>query len=125
MEKPKILIVEDSVTMRKLLVFALHRLGQVDIMEAGDGLEGLKLIQEGGVDVLLVDINMPIMDGFKLIKHIRDDLHMRDLPVVIITTESKSDYVDKAKLLGVEHYITKPIRQAEVLETVRGLLKVT
>ncbi len=126
MPGPKILIVEDSVTMRQLLGFALNRLGAVEIIEAGDGLEALKILRSGQkIDVALVDINMPVMDGFKLIQHIRQDLKMDDLPIVVITTESKPETVEKARSLGVNHYITKPIRQSDVLEKVRGLLKGT
>ncbi len=66
-EPTRILIVEDSVTMRQLLCFALNRLGEVELLQAGDGLEGLKIIQAGKVDVALIDLHMPIMDGFKLI----------------------------------------------------------
>ena len=123
MSGSKILIVEDSVTMRQLLGFALRRLGDVSILEAGDGLEGLKLLQSEHIDVALIDINMPIMDGFKLIKHIRQDQHLKNLPIIIITTEGGSASMEKAKGLGVNHYITKPIRQSEVVETVRGFLK--
>ena len=123
MSGSKILIVEDSVTMRQLLGFALRRLGDVNILEAGDGLEGLKLLQSEQVDVALIDINMPIMDGFKLIKHIRQDQHLKELPIIVITTEGSSDSMEKAKSLGVNHYITKPIRQSEVVEKVRGFLK--
>jgi len=118
----KVLIVEDSVTMRQLLCFALQRLREVEIVQAGNGLEGLKVVQGGGVDVALIDINMPIMDGFKLIQHIRQDQHHAKLPIIVITTESKPEHVEKAKELGVNHYITKPIRQSEVLQKVRGLL---
>ncbi len=122
----KVLIVEDSVTMRQLLHFALQRLGgEVEIVEAGDGLEALKILQQGGVDVALVDLNMPVMDGFKLIKHMREDPQSQNIPVVVITTEGKQESVDKAKSLGIEHYITKPIKQSAVLDTVRGLLKST
>jgi len=122
----KVLIVEDSVTMRQLLHFALQRLGDnVEIVEAGNGLEALKIIQQGGVEVALVDLNMPVMDGFKLIQHIRENPASQNISVVIITTESKQDSVDKAKALGIQHYITKPIKQSSVLETVRALLKST
>lgn len=120
----KVLIVEDSVTMRQLLHFALQRLGDdVEIVEAGDGLEALKIVQQGGVDVALVDLNMPVMDGFKLIKHMHEDPHSKDIPIVIITTEGKQESMDKAKSLGIQHYITKPIKQSAVLDTVRELLK--
>jgi len=126
MSGPRILIVEDSVTMRQLLCFAIKRVGEVEIIEAGNGLEGLKVLKtEQDIDIVLVDINMPVMDGFKLIGHIRHDLKMESLPIIIITTESKPETLEKARSLGVNHYITKPIRQSDVVEKVRGLLKKT
>jgi two-component system chemotaxis response regulator CheY len=109
--------------MRQLLCFALQRLGDVEILEAKNGVEGLKLIRQGGVDVALVDINMPIMDGFKMIQLIRQDPQTASLPVVIITTEGKDESKEKARNLGIISYITKPINQSQVVNTIRGILQ--
>lgn len=121
-KRPKILIVEDSATMRQLLCFALQRLGDIEIMEAKDGIEGLKAIRQGGIDVALVDVNMPLMDGFKMVQLVRQDPQTANLPVIIITTEGKDESKDKARGLGIKYYITKPINQSQVVNTVRGIL---
>ena len=73
MERQRILIVEDSPTMRQLLVFALRRLKNVEIVEAQDGMDGLRKISSDHFDLALIDINMPVMDGLKLISLIRGE----------------------------------------------------
>jgi two-component system chemotaxis response regulator CheY len=120
----KILIVEDSATMRQLLRFALQRLGKVEILEAANGVEGLKILRQGGIDLALVDINMPVMDGLKMTQMIRQDPHLANLPIIIITTEGKEEIREKARELGIEHYVTKPINQSQVVNTVRGILQI-
>jgi len=121
--RPRVLVVEDSATMRQLLCFALQRLGNVEIVQAGNGVEGLKVIRQGGVTIALVDINMPVMDGIKMVQALRQDPQTADLPVVIITTEGKEEMKHKARELGVEHYITKPINQSQVVNTIRAILQ--
>ena len=83
MQKNKqILIVEDSPTMRQLLVFAVRRLKNVDIVEATDGMDGLRKVSSDHFDLALIDINMPVMDGLKLISMIRGDETLNQLPVI-------------------------------------------
>jgi two-component system chemotaxis response regulator CheY len=121
--RPKIVIVEDSSTMRQLLRFAIQRLGNVEILEAKDGLEGLKIIRQGDIDVALVDINMPLMDGLKMVQLLRQDPQIANLEIIIITTEGKEEMKEKARNLGVKYYITKPINQTQVVNTLRGILQ--
>jgi len=77
MDRRQILIVEDSPTMRQLLVFALRRLKDVEIAEAQDGMDGLRKISSDHYDLALIDINMPVMDGLKLISLIRSDDNLK------------------------------------------------
>ena len=92
MERQRILIVEDSPTMRQLLVFALKRIKGIEITEADDGVDALRKLQGGRkFDIVLTDINMPIMDGLKLVKKLRDDPAYKDVPIVIITTEGGAE----------------------------------
>lgn len=118
----RVLLVEDSPTMRQLLTFALRPLSDLTVEEAVDGLDGLKRIQSRSFDLALVDINMPLMDGLKLISLIRQDDKNKDIPVVIISTEGGMDVKEKAEALGVSAYITKPIMARNVLDTVKSLL---
>ncbi len=122
MAKYRILIVEDSPTMRQLLAFALRPISGSRIVEATDGLDGLKKAQQEQFDLAIVDINMPVMDGLKLISILKEDSKTASMPIVIISTESGTDILDKAKALGVDDYITKPITAANVLKTIKELL---
>jgi two-component system chemotaxis response regulator CheY len=123
MERQRILIVEDSPTMRQLLVFALRRLRQVEIVEAQDGMDGLRKIAAEHFDLALIDINMPVMDGLKLIRLIRSEEALRDVPIVVITTEGASEDRERALALGANEYLTKPVQSHRVLEVVQDLLK--
>jgi two-component system chemotaxis response regulator CheY len=123
MEQKRILIVEDSPTMRQLLVFALRRLKSVEIVEAQDGMDGLRKISSDHFDLALIDINMPVMDGLKLISLIRGEESLKDIPIVVITTEGAKEDRDRALVLGANEYLTKPIQANRVLAVARGLLK--
>ena len=116
------LIVEDSPMMRQLLVFALSRVKQIKVTEADDGVDGLKKLAAGKFDIILTDINMPIMDGLKLVKRVRTDPVHKDVPIVIITTESAEEDRQRALSLGANAYITKPIQAPQVIAKVRELL---
>src|SRR5262245_47336641 len=122
MERQRILIVEDSPTMRQLLVFALRRLASVDIVEAQDGMDGLRKLSSDHFDLALIDINMPVMDGLKLIGLMRSEDSLREVPVVVITTEGAEQDRERALRLGANEYLTKPIQANRVLAVVRDLL---
>jgi len=123
MERQRILIVEDSPTMRQLLVFALRRLKSVEIVEAQDGMDGLRKISSDHFDLALIDINMPVMDGLKLISLIRGEDSLKEIPIVVITTEGAKEDRDRAMVLGANEYLTKPIQANRVLAVARSLLK--
>ena len=124
MARHRILIVEDSPTMRQLLVFALKRMKDVDIVEAQDGMDGLRKISSDHFDLALVDINMPVMDGLKLISLIRGEESTQAIPIVVITTEGAQEDRERALALGANEYLTKPIQANRVLQVAKGLLKV-
>lgn len=120
----KILIVEDSPTMRQLLAFALKRLNGVEIAEASDGVDGYKKLTCGKFDLVLADINMPVMDGLKLVSIIRGNPAYKDIPIVMVTTEGGKEDREKALSLGANAYITKPIQAPQVLAVIKELLKI-
>jgi two-component system chemotaxis response regulator CheY len=124
MAKHRVLIVEDSPTMRQLLVFALRRLKDVEIVEAQDGMDGLRRVSNDHFDIALIDINMPVMDGLKLIRLMRGEDNLKAIPIVVITTEGASEDRERAIALGANEYLTKPIQANRVLEVVKSLLKV-
>ncbi len=118
----KILVVEDSPTMRQLISFALKRLKGAEIVEAGDGVEGLKKLNSDTFDLIITDINMPVMDGLKLISLVRRDIKYRNIPIMVITTEGGAEDRERALALGANAYITKPIQAGNVLEVAKSLL---
>jgi two-component system chemotaxis response regulator CheY len=124
MDRRKILIVEDSPTMRQLLVFALRRLKDVEISEAQDGMDGLRKISSDHYDLALIDINMPVMDGLKLISLIRSDDNLKEIPICVITTEGAKEDRERAMSLGANEYLTKPIQANRVLSVAKSLLKI-
>ena len=118
-----ILIVEDSPTMRQLVSFALRRLKDTRVTEAIDGVEALRLVAEDHYDVILADINMPVMDGLKLVHHLRGTPEYKDIPIVIITTEGADEDRQRAMALGANAYLTKPIQTQELVRIVSQLLE--
>jgi two-component system chemotaxis response regulator CheY len=123
MAKHRILIVEDSPTMRQLLAFALKRLKDVEIVEAQDGMDGLRKVTSDHFDLALIDINMPVMDGLKLVSLIRGEEDIKEMPVVVVTTEGAKEDRERALALGANEYLTKPIQANRVLAVARALLK--
>jgi two-component system chemotaxis response regulator CheY len=120
----KILVVDDSPTMRQLLVFALKRLPGVIISEATNGVDGLKKLTSDHYDLIFTDINMPVMDGLKLVSLVRKDPSQRLIPIVVITTEGSEEDRNRAFALGANEYITKPVQSTQVLSAARRLLEI-
>jgi two-component system chemotaxis response regulator CheY len=116
------LVVEDSPTMRQLITFALKRLRGIRIVEANDGVDGLKKLTTERFDIIFTDINMPVMDGLKLISLVREDESHKRIPIVVITTEGAVEDRDRALALGANDYITKPIQPNRILDVAKGLL---
>ena len=116
------LVVEDSPPMRKMIVFALSRVRELDVVEADDGVDALRRIAGTKFDIIITDINMPILDGLKLVKRLRADDNYKDVPIVIITTEGAAEDRKRALALGANAYITKPIQAQQVISLVREIL---
>lgn len=109
--------------MRQLLVFALARVKRVQVTEAEDGVDALRKLASGKYDLIMTDINMPIMDGLKLVKRIRSDEKHAQTPIIVITTEGSTEDRQRAMALGANAYITKPIQAPQVIQKVKELLK--
>jgi two-component system chemotaxis response regulator CheY len=124
MSEYNVLIVEDSPTMRQLISFALKRLRGIRIVEASDGVDGLKKLSAEKFDLIFTDINMPIMDGLKLVSLVRNDAGYKGTPIVVITTEGAQEDRERALALGANDYITKPIQANRILDIARDLLNI-
>jgi len=116
------LIVEDSPMMRQLLVFAMARVRNLSVTEADDGVDALRKLAAARFDLIVTDINMPIMDGLKLIRRVRTDPAHKDTPIIVITTEGAQEDRQRALQLGANAYITKPIQAPQVIAKVKELL---
>ena len=110
--------------MRQLLVFALKRIKGAELVEARDGMDGLRKVTSDHFDLALVDINMPVMDGLKLISLIRGEENLKQMPIVVITTEGANEDRERALSLGADEYLTKPIQANRVLSVAKSMLKI-
>jgi two-component system chemotaxis response regulator CheY len=123
-EPPNLLIVDDSTAIRKILTRVLNQtglpLGQV--LEAGDGIEALKLLEEHQVSLILSDINMPNMDGLELLRALRASTQWHEVPVVMITTEGGQSRVQEAVDLGAKSYVRKPFSADLLRDKLAALL---
>ncbi len=111
---PAVMVVDDSLTVRKATQRLLAREGY-DVMLAKDGVDALRQLQDRQPDVMLVDIEMPRMDGFDLTRHVRGDERFRELPIVMITSRTADKHRNYAMSLGVNAYLGKPYRDDELL----------
>jgi len=123
MSSTTFLIVGDSPTMRQLLAFSLRRLKDCRIIEAVDGVDALKKLTTERVDLVITDINMPMMDGLKLVTLIRANARTKTLPIVIVTTEGAEEDRRRGLALGANAYVPKPIQPSVLLKTVAELLE--
>ncbi len=118
------LVVDDSPTMRQLITFALKRIHNSQVTEANDGVDALKKLSGNKFNLILLDINMPLMDGLKLLSILRGNPSYNDIPIIIITTEGADVDREKALKLGANAYVTKPIQTNELLKVVKEFLKI-
>ena len=111
----KILVVDDFSTMRRIIKNLLRDLGFTNTQEADDGATALPMLQGGDFEFLITDWNMPGMQGIDLLKAVRADPELANLPVLMVTAESKRDQIVEAAQAGVSGYIVKPFT-AQTLE---------
>lgn len=124
MDNMRVLIVDDSSVMRKIVERSLRQaglsLGQV--LEAGNGAEAIGVLNQGKVDLILCDINMPVMDGLEFVKQLSGVENAKGVPVVMITTEGSEGHVVQALSAGARGYIRKPFTADQVKEHVLPVL---
>ena len=118
------LIVDDSSVMRKIVERSLRQAGinLTQVFEAGNGAEALAVLQVNRVDLILCDVNMPVMDGLEFIKQLPAVPNAKDVPVVMITTEGSEHHVVQALSSGAKGYIRKPFTPEQVREHVVPVL---
>jgi len=124
MDKIRALIVDDSSVMRKIVERSLRQAG-IDlekVIEAGNGAEALAALRENRVDLVLCDINMPVMDGLEFVRQMGTVENAKGVPVVMITTEGSESHVVQALSSGARGYIRKPFTPDQVKEHVLPVL---
>ena len=104
------------------MLFALKSIPGLEIIEASDGVDALRKLPEHSFDLVLTDINMPVMDGLKLLTMMKNNATYKDIPVIIITTEGREDDRKQGMALGAYAYIPKPIQTPHLVKTVMGIL---
>nr|WP_170115228.1 chemotaxis response regulator CheY [Pleionea mediterranea] len=114
----KILIVDDFSTMRRIVKNLLRDLGFTNTQEADDGQTALPMLQAGDFDFLVTDWNMPGMQGIDLLKNVRSDPNLKDLPVLMVTAEAKREQIVEAAQAGVNGYIVKPFTAGTLKEKI-------
>jgi len=121
----KILVVDDSSTMRRIIKNSLARLGYKDIIEGADGVEGWKAFEEdenNDIKVVITDWNMPNMNGLELVKKIRAEEKYKSMPIIMVTTEGGKKEVITALKAGVNNYIVKPFTPPVLKEKLQAVL---
>ena len=125
MNELRVLIVDDSSVMRKIVGRALRQVGleMEQVLEASNGSEALTVAREHPLDLILSDINMPMMDGLEFVRQLRTIEAAQDIPVVMITTEAGEAHVVQALSSGASGYIRKPFTPDQIKERVIPLLR--
>ena len=119
---PKILIVDDSATIRKMVRSSLRQLDDAEFAEAGNGLEAIEQIALGPIALIILDLNMPDMHGVDVLKFLRRHQGWSDVPVVVLTTRGDEASRDTAMAAGATQYLTKPFSPQVLLAAARALL---
>lgn len=119
--RPLVMVVDDSITMRKVTTRVLER-NDMDVVTAKDGVDAVAALQERVPDLMLLDIEMPRMDGYELASHMRNDGRLQEIPIIMITSRTGEKHRQRAEEIGVERYLGKPYQEAELMEHVGQLL---
>lgn len=114
----KILVVDDFSTMRRIIKNLLRDLGFTNVIEADDGKTALPILQQGGIQFLVTDWNMPGMTGIDLVRTVRADPNLSSIPILMVTAEAKREQIIAAAQAGVNGYVVKPFTAAVLKEKI-------
>jgi two-component system chemotaxis response regulator CheY len=117
------LVVDDSGAMRRQLAYALQRISGMGTVEAADGADAWRKLSTAAFDIVITDVNMPLLDGLKLVALVRSGGPHQRVPVVIVTTEGAEADRKRALSLGANAYLVKPVQASQIVDTVRALLR--
>jgi chemosensory pili system protein ChpA (sensor histidine kinase/response regulator) len=117
-----VMVVDDSITVRKVTTRLLER-NDMNVIAAKDGVDAVSKLQENLPDIMLLDIEMPRMDGFELATHVRNEPRLRDIPIIMITSRTGDKHRQRAMQIGVNRYLGKPFQETELMENIKALLE--
>ena len=117
------MVVDDSITVRKVTTRLLERSGY-RVMTAKDGVDAMGQLQEVVPDMMLLDIEMPRMDGFELATHMRNDERLKHVPIIMITSRTGDKHRERAFEIGVNEYLGKPYQESELLTSINNIIGV-
>jgi chemosensory pili system protein ChpA (sensor histidine kinase/response regulator) len=120
---PLVMVVDDSITMRKVTGRVLER-HNYEVITAKDGVDAIEKLQDRIPDVMLLDIEMPRMDGYELATHMRNDARLRGIPIIMITSRTGEKHRQRAFEIGVDRYLGKPYQETDLMRNVQEILKV-
>jgi len=121
--KMKVLIVDDFATMRRIVRNVLKQIGFTNMVEADNGKAALKVLKKEKIDLILCDWNMPEMPGIDLLKAIKSDDELKNIPFVMVTAEAQKDNIIEAVKAGVSSYVVKPFTAETVSEKLNTIFK--
>jgi chemosensory pili system protein ChpA (sensor histidine kinase/response regulator) len=119
---PLVMVVDDSITMRKVTTRVLER-SNLEVFTAKDGLDAVEQLQDRIPDVILLDIEMPRMDGYEVATYIRNDPRLKHIPIIMITSRTGEKHRQRALEVGVDRYLGKPYQEADLLKNVQDALE--
>ena len=120
-ERTFAMVVDDSITVRRVTQRLLERYG-MRVITAKDGVDALSVLQENHPDVMLLDIEMPRMDGFELATHMKNDERLNEIPIIMITSRTGEKHRNRATEIGVDRYLGKPYQEGELVEQIQSLV---
>ena len=115
------MVVDDSITMRKATSRVLER-EEMDVVTAKDGIDAIEKLADRIPDLVVLDIEMPRMDGYQFAEHMKGDARTRHVPIVMVTSRTGDKHRARAQEIGVEGYLGKPYQDAELIKNIRDLL---
>ena len=121
LEKINIMVVDDSITMRKVTARILER-HNIQVVTAKDGMDAVAMLQTQLPDLAILDIEMPRMDGFEVVAHIRNQARLQHMPVIMVTSRGGDKHRERAMRLGVNDYLTKPYQEEQLMQSIRKIL---
>jgi len=119
----RVLVVDDSSTMRKIIANALKKVGCDEVIEAGNGQEGLQQLSSSAVDLVVTDWNMPVMNGLEFVRELRGLASCASIPVLMVTTNAETADVSGAKEAGVNDYVVKPFTPDTLKDKISAVMK--